>query len=343
MHTIDVTKLVLSLLVVLLHINGTIIADNGTIEWINGFLGALAVPCFLVYSGYFFEKSLHKRSLKDVVAGTTRRLLVLSLVYQSIWIIFLMPNGNIITRFIASDDRIMFTINILFDLLCDGLYQFWYITAALLGIMLCGWFIHMKKEKLGFIISIILFCISILVSTWHIPYLSDGLITFIQPVEAIIDRFDQSIASAWIFLWLGYFHQSILNWLRNHRFMYGLIIVLYLVEFSLYQLGFGASLSLWLSSPLISMLVLDLTTRYQIPISDRSSAFVRHLSTLIYCMHYQLSMVFANGFTQGTLTFDPLVTPLIYFLLLLGLSTVIVVVLSKLTSHNRHHYLTYLY
>ena len=343
MSSIDCTKLILSLLVVLLHINGSIIVGIPGIDWINHLLGALAVPCFLVYSGYFFAQSLKRKSLVEGLRGTTIRLLVLSIVYQSIWIIFLMPNGNVWTRLVASDDRFMFIVNILFELLCDGLYQFWYITAALLGILLCGWFIHIQKEKIGLTISIVLFIISVLVSTWDIPVLSDGLILLIQPVEIVFERFDQSVASVWLFLWIGYFHQSILQWFEQHRFMFALSIGLYGLEFILYLSGYGHALSLWLTSPLISIVILALTTRHQLPISKNISVFIRHLSTLIYCIHYQLAMVFTNGFAQGTMIFDPLMTPLTYFALLFGLSIVIVFVITKLSSHNRHRYLTYLY
>ena len=343
MNNIDMIKLILSLLVVLLHVNGTIFQGMDGLTIFNHWIGSLAVPCFLVYSGYFFSVSLKKRDLKTVTSSYVKRLLILSLVYQSIWICFLMPNGNGWTRFVASDDRVMFLINICFEYLCDGLYQFWYITAALMGIMLMAWFIHRQKETWGVVLSIVVFISSVLVSTWYIPFVSDILIWMVQPIEMVWSAYEQSVASAWLFLWIGYYHEKVGDYWSNHRWIYGLTIMLYLMECILYQFGFGGSISLWLTSPLMACAILVMTTGKQIKINSSLAVFLRHLSTLIYCIHYQLSMVFANSFTQGTMRYDPLVTPILYFGLLLGISLMMVLTIQRLTSHNKHHWLTYLF
>ena len=343
MNNIDITKLILSLLVVLLHVNGTIFQGMDGLTIFNQWICSLSVPCFLVYSGYFFSVSLTKRDLKTVAGSYVKRLLVLSVVYQSIWICFLMPNGNVVTRFVASDDRILFIINILFEYLCYGLYQFWYITAALMGILLMAWFIHIRKQRLGVVLSIALFISSVMVSTWHIPFISDVLTWMVQPIEMVWSSYEQSVASAWMFLWIGFYHEKIVDYWSRHPWLYGGTILLYLCECMLYHWGLGGNVSLWLTSPLIAIDVLALTTAKQMNIPSSMAVFLRHLSTLIYCIHYQLSMVFADGFTQGTMIYDPVVTPLIYFALLFGISIGMDLTIQRMTSHNKHHWLTYLF
>lgn len=344
MVSIDITKFILSLFVVLLHINGTIFQGIPVIDTINQWFGAFAVPCFLVYSGYFFGLSTLKRPLARLSWQTVKRLVILSLVYQSIWLIFLMDNGSIITRFIASDDRFMFIIDCLYHLFCDGLYQFWYITAALMGIIWMAVCIHFKVQRFGFIVSVMMFICAILISTWWIPGISEALMHMVKPMDIVMENVAQSGLCAWIFLWIGYGYSHHRSWFDNYRYsLFGLTIVLTVVEITIYCLGYGHALSLWMVSPLVSLMVLMLTVHHPTNIPRRYGLWLRHASTLIYCIHYQLVIVFSNWFTQGIAIYHPLLTPLMYFSLL-GLIVIgIEYTITRLTSHNRHHWLTYLF
>ena len=315
MVSVDITKFILSICVVLLHTHGLVLGYIPELSTFNRIIGSLAVPIFLVFSGYFFRQSIEKKSLKNVLFDNTLRLIALSLIYQSIWLFFLDSNGNGLTLLISSDAKINLMMNWFYQLFVDGSHQFWYITS----LMFCLWFIALfkkfNKEKWLLPIALICFFICMINTTLQPIFKSIFFEMLIQPLE------------------------SIYSWIKDKPQISAFCIAIYVCEVAFCS-SLKGSLSLWSTSPLLCIGLFSLLMKHPTSINPKIGLWFRHMSTIIYCIHYQLA-AFMMSFVKDVLSADRIQLFMIYSVLLLLISVLMVSILNKLSQ--KHKFFSYFY
>lgn len=339
MVSVDITKFVLSICVVLLHTHGLVLGYIPELSTFNRIVGSLAVPIFLVFSGYFFRQSIEKKSLKNVLFDNTLRLVALSLIYQSIWLLFLDSNGNGLTLLISSDAKINLMMNWFYQLFVDGSHQFWYITS----LMFCLWFIALfkkfNKENWLLPIALICFLICMINTTWQPIFKSIYFEMLIQPLSLLVSNLYQSPFIALIFVVIGYHFGSIYLWIKDKPQISALCIAIYVCEVAFCS-SLKGSLSLWSTSPLFCIGLFSLLMKHPTSINTKIGLWFRHMSTIIYCIHYQLA-AFMMSFVKDVLSADRIQLFMIYSVLLLLISVLMVTILNKLSQ--KHKFFSYFY
>lgn len=339
MVSVDITKFILSICVVLLHTHGLVLGFIPELSTFNRIIGSLAVPIFLVFSGYFFRQSIEKKALKNVLFDNTLRLIALSLIYQSIWLFFLDSNGNGLTLLISSDAKINLMMNWFYQLFVDGSHQFWYITS----LMFCLWFIALfkkfNKENWLLPIALICFFICMINTTWQPIFKSIFFDMLIQPLSLLVSNLYQSPFIALIFVVIGYHFESIYSWIKDKPQISAFCIAIYVCEVAFCS-SLKGSLSLWSTSPLLCIGLFSLLMKHPTSINPKIGLWFRHMSTIIYCIHYQLA-AFMMSFVKDVLSADRIQLFMIYSVLLLLISVLMVSILNKLSQ--KHKFFSYFY
>lgn len=340
MASVDITKILLSLCVVLLHTHGLVLGFHPSISVFNKVVSNLAVPLFLVFSGYFFHKSCNKKPLKKVLYDNTLRLIALSLIYQTTWILFLNDNGSALQQLVSSDAKLSLITGWLYQLFVDGSYQFWYITSLVFCLWIVGIGHKYHKNGLVFAISLGIYCILILTSTWsgnvNLPFLNNIVDCFVPYFTNIY----QSFFIALIFVSIGFNFEKIYAFMARHKFLVVVFTLIYLGEACFGLRQNVDSLSLWLSSPLMCVALFSGLRKYPTHISQTLARTLRHTSTVIYCIHYQLAVYFVSGI-ENILEMNRELLFAQYLIMLFVLTAAIVIIAHHLSKRSK--FFTYFY
>ena len=271
---LDYFRIIAALFIVAIHI-GPLSSFNATADFLFTYcLGRIAVPFFLITTGYFVLSSSVKRpkSLWKNLKKVTLLYVISTLIYFPI---------NLYAGKIEWDLNVIAK-----DVLFDGtFYHLWYLPASIIGCI----FVYMMLKHWGFkvasVITILCYMIGLLGDSYY------NLVSSFAPVEGFykvlfyISSYTRNgIFYAPIFLLIGVF-------IANHKFKFsrlvlwaGLIIstaCLLLEGYIVYSLNWQRHSSMYISLlPCTFFLYLLLLS-----ISKKQAPFLRKVSTLVYILH----------------------------------------------------------
>lgn len=147
---LDIIKLVCAFLVVVVHSN---VPGSQSAFWklVHSCFTEQAVPFFFITSGFFFAKKMYSCSPNDVLKNIWKNFKDRFLLYLC-WLVFW--SVYLIKIYFNKYDSFLYALLTLFRrcfLVGHGVY--WYILVLAEAILVLGFFIYLKKEKLLYILA----------------------------------------------------------------------------------------------------------------------------------------------------------------------------------------------
>ena len=289
-NSIDLFKLFFAFCVVAIHTQ--LLKDfSESINWyITHLIFRLAVPFFFVASGYFYANkflptSEDKTKRMEVCKSFITKLLPPFIVFSAIGLIF-----YAIPLFLQKDNIL---IIIIIKLCRTAIFYprgaMWYIAATMLAVFIFSKF--WEKRKLLTLIAIISYFFALLCNSYYF-LIAD------TPIAIVINNYMYIFISARNGIGVGLIFVGIGIWLALNKskfekkstktiaimffFAYFLLILEVIHTFRKPVLDDS---SLFISMPLVSVLLFELTKRIIMPYTNATSVLLRKLSIYIYFLH----------------------------------------------------------
>lgn len=297
-NTIDLMRFVCAILVVAIHTH----PFYDISEWAGVFgtliLPRIAVPFFLCVSGYFFIKKLNEDNencFKPIIK-VVKIYAIWSIPYVGL---------NVLSDIMDGEPIVQIVRNCLTNFFVNGTwYHFWYFPALIISMLIVGAFYKLKKQKLIFWISIILYIIGCILRTYyHFVKNIPGVETFCNselfvPLRSIFMMAFPFFASGYLlnllikkveikekfigkfvfFLWIGFFIEIIA--IYKTKIFFNDITV----TFNLYPLVIGMVLLL-LKNPMSENVVMS-----------KWAVYSRKLANFIFYVHPLTKLVLTKAY-----------------------------------------------
>ncbi len=270
---IDVWRFIVSFLIVAIHISPFAEISPEFNFFITRILGRIAVPLFLMITGYYvLDKSLDNvEKLKDYTKKTLKMYLFCIILYIPI---------NI---YMGNFSNIDF-IQIIKDILINGtLYHLWYFPALILGLWITYYLIKKMGVKKTFLIAIFLYLIGLFGDSYYgITAMNGIVINVYNAIFKICDYTRNGLFLVPIFLCMGYMAKiSKSKHTLNLYFSLILFICMTLEGMILHHLNYQRHDSMYIFLiPLMYYLF-----NYLIEKSESSDKKIRNIATSIYIFH----------------------------------------------------------
>ena len=270
---IDIWRFIASFLIVAIHISPFAKISPEFDFFFTRILGRIAVPLFLMITGYY----ILDKSLKDkrVLVDYTKKILKIYL----LCIILYLPINIYMGSFKDID-----IIIILKDIFINGtLYHLWYFPALILGIWITYYFIKKLGNRKTFITVIVLYIIGLLGDSYYGLTRNVCVLSYIYDfIFKISDYTRNGLFYAPIFLYLGYFIK--IKRVNNKKsFLYSVLFFIGMtIEATiLHKFNLQKHDSMYILLIPTMYVLFD----YLINISNTQNLKLRNVSTIIYIFH----------------------------------------------------------
>lgn len=279
-YILDILKFFFCLCVIGLHSELLIELNPNFYYFFEKGILRLAVPFFMVTSGFLLAKNYSKEESIEVFIKYSKRLLKLLIFFELIGMamnfctqLIIEKNGlfQIIKGFIKS--AIFYPFNAL-----------WYIQAVIVGMWISYPFVKKKKTKIGLLFGFLLYIFALLCNSYY--FIADGS-EIIKNYMNICISARNGLFVGFFFVLLGFELHKLSDRGMDKRILYFSLIVIYFIY--LIEIIFirgKISLddkSLFISSPLISSILLLIATTYKT--NSTKTIILRNLSTGMYLLH----------------------------------------------------------
>ena len=270
---IDIWRFIVSFLIVAIHISPFAKISPEFDFFFTRILGRIAVPLFLMITGYY----ILDRALKDkqVLVDYTKKILKIYL----LCILLYLPTNIYMGSFKNID-----IITILKDFFINGtLYHLWYFPALILGIWITYYFIKKLGNRKTFITVIVLYIIGLLGDSYYGLTRNVCVLSYIYDfIFKISDYTRNGLFYAPIFLYLGYFIK--IKRVNNKKsFLYSVLFFIGMtIEATiLHKFNLQKHDSMYILLIPTMYVLFD----YLINISNTQNLKLRNVSTIIYIFH----------------------------------------------------------
>lgn len=270
---IDIWRFIVSFLIVAIHISPFDKISPEFDFFFTRILGRIAVPLFLMITGYY----ILDRALKDkqVLVDYTKKILKIYL----LCILLYLPINIYMGSFKNID-----IITILKDVFINGtLYHLWYFPALILGIWITYYFIKKLGNRKTFITVIVLYIIGLLGDSYYGLTRNVCVLSYIYDfIFKISDYTRNGLFYAPIFLYLGYFIK--IKRVNNKKsFLYSVLFFIGMtIEATiLHKFNLQKHDSMYILLIPTMYVLFD----YLINISNTQNLKLRNVSTIIYIFH----------------------------------------------------------
>ncbi len=272
--TIDTFRIIAALMIVAIH-TYPLTTINENIDYIiTRVLFRIAVPFFLMVTGYFIIPASLKN--KETLKKYTLKIAKI----YAISILIFLPL-NLYNHYFTNTSW----IGILKDIFINGtFYHLWYFPALLLGLWITYFLLKIKNNKIKISSFLLLYSIGLFGDSYY-GFIKD--ISFLEPIyHFIFSLFDYTrngIFYTPIFLGIGYLiSQKEIKIENKHKVLLVLNFILLIVEGTLlYFYEKQKHSSMYISLITLSYLLF----LFLIQIKNRTSSKQRNLATWIYILH----------------------------------------------------------
>lgn len=292
--SIDVTKFVMAILVMTIHINTGLSYEYNDI--ISNGLARIAVPFFFISSGFFFFSKKENFTFENLFK-TIKRILLLFVGWTLIYGIYIF-----LTSFIHKQEPLFLGVAFLKrHIFLNPYAHLWFLPALMIGISL-GWlFLKMNLKKTAIILGCILFCIGTLGDSYYYFAIKNEILkSFFNMYFQHFTTFRNGIFFGFVFtIFYNIFHQESKSYLAILSVL-SLLLMLseyFLVKEYKYALDYNMYFSLLIFTPAF----FNLVKKIKINISSKTSLFFREYSLGIYFMHPMIKEL--NFIDAGVLRF----------------------------------------
>lgn len=283
-YIIDIIKFVFCLFVIGLHADLLTELNPNIYYYFEKGLLRLAVPFFMVTSGFLLAKKYSKNKTKQSFINYSKRLLKLLIFFEVIGMTM-----NFCTQFFIDKNSVS---QILLGFLRSAIFYpfnaLWYLQAILIGSWITYFFVKRNKVNLGLLIGFMLYLFALLCNSYY--FFVDG--------SQIIDNYLRICISArngvfvgFFFVTLGYKVYEIS--LKSNRNTFSSFLVLAIIYFiyilEIYLIKNKISVddkSLFITTPLIAASLLYVASKFRT--EKTNTIILRNLSTGMYLIHRPL-------------------------------------------------------
>lgn len=318
---IDIIRLIAAFMIVAIHTYPFEFISNDIDFLITRVLFRVAVPFFLMITGYFALKNDSNKLLKY-----TKKL---AIIYGLSMLLYLPI--NIYNGYFHN-----FNIFVLLkDIFLTGtLYHLWYFPALILGIWLSYFLINKLSLKKSLIISLILYVIGIFGDSYYGLVSNLPLInTFYKIIFFFFDYTRNGIFYIPIFLIMGYsINKKELNFPIN-KYLYAIILVITLLFEGIITLKFNLYHH---SSMYFSLIPLMYILFANIISNCESNTTIRSVGTYIYILHPFIIVIlhFLKGVVPLSILNNSLVNYLLVSILSLIAALILNFIITKIKVYN---------
>ena len=321
----DLLKIVLSIMIVLIH---TKILPNILYPWLR-----IAVPLFFVMSSYFLFSKLNKENdtlkRKEIIKNFIWRNLKL----YFMWFIILLPITLDIKNYYVNYNIIKGTIVLLRDFLFSSTFAAsWYIIALVIGSIIIYWCSNKISNRLLLIITVIIYFLVTLTSTYEFSFLGDKLEYYYHLI--IVASYNSFLVGLiWIMIGKLLAEKKIIYRSKLNMIIMIISIVLLFLEWTLVKniVGLVDKDCYFMLIPLVITIFLLITNIKSIFFSQ--SLFLRKISTVMYVSHLSVIYVLTNYFVIDSRALILLITIIIGIVL-----TIIIDYLSRWLNFLKYAY-----
>ena len=319
---IDILRLIAAFMIVAIHTYPFEFISADIDFLITRVLFRVAVPFFLMITGYF---TLSKNN-KDILIKYTKKI---SLIYGICFLLYLPI--NIYNGYFHNFHILSFLKDIF---LTGTFYHLWYFPALILGIWICYLFINKLSLKKSLIIAVILYIIGIFGDSYYGLIASIPLINLLyKPIFFLFDYTRNGILYVPIFLLMGYAINKKSFEISKNKYPYIFIFIITLIIEGIITLKFNLyrHSSMYFSLiPLMYMLFSYLMNNYT------SNKDIRSLGTYIYILHpfFIVVMHFVSKIIKLSILNNSLVNFILVALLTSIASFLIDYIIKKINVYN---------
>jgi len=284
---LDITRFIAALLIVAIH-TYPLNSINGTLDYmITRVLARIAVPLFLMITGYFVLPKAAKE--KEVLVTYTKKIIKIYLICILLYLPF---------NFYMKDFKNITIFTFITNILCKGtFYHLWYFPALILGVWITYFMIKKLDTKKQIILIIVLYLIGLGGDSYYGLFSKINIIKqFYQGIFSIFTYTRNGIFYVPIFLYIGYFLHKSKSKLTIKKVSIATILSLIIMEIEgyilyHYQILHHTSMYIFLI-PTSIFLFLTL-----LKINKTQNKKIRNISTLIYILH-PLGIIIVRGLAK---------------------------------------------
>lgn len=287
-NTLDITKFILSILVIMIHVCP--IKNAAILEIVRPFL-RIAVPIFFIISSYFLFSKLQNSQDQDRVV---RAFCIRNIKLYLVWFIILFPITNYYSHY-TKMTFVQFAKNIIFAFLFDSTFRAsWYIMALVIGVLIIYYSSRVLNDKIVIIFSLILYCLCCAVTSYQNIFLNEELHKLLSFYPG---RIQYSFPVALIWIYIGkYFseinvrHNPDLQSKRQSVLFLVFCLILLLAEHLAIQntVGIQENEEYFMLVPTCILLFKLLLS---INITWKHGKEISIISTITYCVHFSLAEI----------------------------------------------------
>lgn len=337
-YSLDILKIVLTLLVVAIHINPFNSLD--AMDYVRYPLILIAVPMFFCISSFlFFSKYDNSDNKKQLIIRFVKRNLLLYLC----WFVILLPATIYIRGYFSNGFRggLQFVI----DLFIGSTFRSsWFIMALVIGTLIVAFLSKYLKNIGSIILGIMFYIICLFASGYGNLIQNNPLMWFINHYPATIY---QSFPISIVFISIGKVVADYREKLMNKRtvWLIATIItfIMLVVEFWILEVNqIQIAYAYYVMTIPFCLFLLALFTGLDIKLSDRFALCVRKCSTVTYCLHTTLAWLIVALLSKINVSSDFPMSLLIY-IVVVAVCVLVTLVIDKLSKFKYLSFLKYFY
>ena len=317
---IDVIRLVMAFMIVAIHTYPFECISNSLDFIITRVLFRVAVPFFLMITGYFVLAKDNKEKIIKYTSKIIKIYLLSIILYLPI---------NIYNGYFSNFHIVYFFKDIFFT---GTLYHLWYFPALILGLWISYFLIHKLTLKKALAIALTFYVIGIFGDSYYglvnnVPIIN----SFYKLIFLVFDYTRNGIFYVPIFLLMGYAIKKNKSKVLANKYCYVFVLTLLIegiitLKFNLYHHS-----SMYFSLiPLMYLFFSYLMNNYS------SNAHLRSLGTFVYILHpfFIVVMHFIKGIIPISLLDNSLINYILVSILTLIASVVLDIIIKKINVYN---------
>ena len=341
---VDVLKFVFSFFIIMIHVDLFSDINESVYYFSANILTRIAVPFFFAASGFFFAKSFEYSKQKRIaktksnvkrLRKTEWRIIVLYVIWSFIYLFVAMPFNydgwsfrNIVDYAISSVIRCSF-------------YHLWYVYALVFAYPILYIMMRFLSRKVITIVSVMMYVTGVFVNSYSHLFDNVAINTISEKIDSVAVSYliTNIVFRAVPLMWLGI---CVAQKRRESKKLVCLLIafagfgLLVAENLILNKMTDGAATGHYIFSTLIvTYFLMMFAVQSRVKIKKETSARLRNMSTLIYCLHAMIQLIFSRILL-------PELNSIIQFLLTATVTTAISAGIVFVSEKKKFRFLRYL-
>lgn len=338
-YAIDVFRIIAALAVMTIHVEPFIDISSNLNLWDKNVPARLAVPFFLLTTGYFIHSKIKSR---DKVLSYVKHIIQLYLVYYIIYtplmICLQLNSGKTLKKGI---------LTLVKEFFLAGSLHLWYFLGTAVGVLLLYCLINLTKlsNKQIMAVVIVFYIIGVIGNAYKAPMMQiDEIENVLSKYYLIFKTTRNGLFFCLPYLFIGYYIRENGHKIKKHKYGLYSFIFFVLMNFEVMQLcskyeikGIDMTFTLMPAAVFMFLMLLFIETP---KVNTARASHYRRLSLLIFCFHrfFEKTLILILNNLFG---FE--VNSIVYFIIVLALTVLSAEIVMALSNKKPFQWLKILY